>query len=160
MLTLLYIDNNPDTCTIIDAFCERIGSCTVQILNSGQAAREWLSWFRADVIVSDHSLPGGVNGIELLLELRSYGNATPFILFTADNSRKLKKEACRNGAFCVIPKAPFGKNTIYLLIRTANWAAHSGQYRSVRRTCLNGGRSSDRKNARPGIPSKKRPTWM
>lgn len=128
MIQLLYIDDNPDTCTIIDAFCERIGTFTVQILNSGQAALEWLSRCRADVIVSDYTMPGGMNGITLLKELRSHGNTTPFILFTADDSHKLKEEACRHGAFGVIPKASLGKNTIYLLLRTANWAAQSGHY--------------------------------
>ena len=91
MIRLLYIDDNPDACTIIDAFCERIGTFTVHLLNSGESALEWLSMSTADVIISDYDMPGGMNGITLLRELHSHGNTTPFILFTAANSHKLKK---------------------------------------------------------------------
>ena len=124
MIRLLYIDDNPDACTIIDAFCERIGTFTVYLLNSGESALEWLSMSTADVIISDYDMPGGMNGITLLRELHSHGNTTPFILFTAANSHKLKKEAYRNGAFSFISKASSGKNTIYQLIRTVYWAAN------------------------------------
>ncbi|HNX17296.1 MAG TPA: response regulator [Methanoregula sp.] len=134
MIRLLYVDDNTDTCAIINAFCERMGTFTVQILSSGQAALEWLSRFSADVIVSDYALSGSIDGITFLKTLRSEGNRTPFILFTSDNSRKIKEEACRQGAFCVIPKASLGKNTIYLLIRTFDWAVKSGDFRNPEKT--------------------------
>ncbi len=124
MIHLLYIDGNPDTCTIIAAFCERIGAFTVQTFNSGEYALEWLSMSTVDVIVSDYAIPGGMNGITLLRELHSQGKTAPFILFTADNSPKLKEEAYRNGAFSFISKVSPSKNPIYQLIRTIYWAAN------------------------------------
>jgi DNA-binding NtrC family response regulator len=123
MIRLLYIDDNPDTCTIVAAFCERIGTFTVQVLNSGESALEWLSSSTADVIVSDYDIPGGMNGMTLLRELHTRGNTTPFILFTSKDSHELKEEAYRNGAFSVISKATPGKNPIHQLIRTIYWAA-------------------------------------
>jgi len=122
MIHLLYVDNNPDTCTIIAAFCERIGSFTVKILNSGESALEWLSTSSADAIVSEYDMQGGMNGIMLLRELRSRGTTTPFILFTANDSRTVRKKAYRNGVFSVLSKASPGQNPIHHLIRTIYWA--------------------------------------
>lgn len=123
MIRLLYIDDNPDTCSIIASFCERIGTITIQIFGSGEAALEWLSRTTVDVIVSDYNIPGGMNGITLLRELHSHGNMTPFILFTSEDAYDLKEEAYRNGAFSFVSKSS-DKNPIYQLIRTIYWAAN------------------------------------
>jgi CheY-like chemotaxis protein len=123
MIHLLYIDDNPDTCTIVAAFCERIGSFTVKILNSGESALEWLSTSSADAIVSEYDMPGSMNGIMLLRELRSRGTSTPFILFTANDSSAVRKKAYQNGVFSVIGKDSPGKNALHRLIRTVYWAA-------------------------------------
>jgi DNA-binding NtrC family response regulator len=123
VIRLLYIDDNPDTCSIIASFCERIGTITIQILDSGELALEWLSRTPADVIVSDYNMPRGMNGIMLLQKLYSQGNRTPFILFTSEDSCDLKQEAYRNGAFSFISKAS-ERNPIYQLIRTIYWAAN------------------------------------
>jgi DNA-binding NtrC family response regulator len=122
MIRLLYVDPSQDMREIIAAFCERIGSFTVKILNSGESALEWLSASPADVIVSDFDMPGGMNGIMFLRELRSRGDKTPFILFTAHPSRTVIEKAYRNGVFSVINKTSSGKNIIHRLIRTIYWA--------------------------------------
>jgi CheY-like chemotaxis protein len=122
MIHLLYVDNNLDTCTIVAALCERIGSFTVKILNSGESALEWLSTSSADAIVSEYDMPGGMNGIMLLRELRSRGTTTPFILFTANDSRTVRKKAYQYGVFSVISKASLGKKPVHRLIRTIYWA--------------------------------------
>ncbi|MFZ2073083.1 MAG: response regulator [Methanoregula sp.] len=122
IIHLLFVDDNPDMCTIVADFCERIGSFTVNILNSGESALEWLSTSSVDVIVSDYDMPGGMNGIMLLRELHSRGNTTPFILFTANDTCNMREEAYRNGAFSVINKTSSGKNPIHCLVRTIYWA--------------------------------------
>ena len=123
MIRLLYIDDDSEMCAIVSAFCERIGSIVVQALDSGENALEWLSSSSADVIVSDYDMPGGMNGITLLRKLHARDNATPFILFTAKDSHRIRDEAYRNGAFSVISKVSLGKNALHRLIRTVYWAA-------------------------------------
>lgn len=123
MIRLLYIDDNQESCTLVTAFCDRIGAFTVQALGSGEAALAWLSQSAADVIVSDYQMPGGMNGIALLGELRKRGSTTPFILFTAEDSPELREEAYRNGAFGVISKIPRGRSPLYQLLRSVYWAA-------------------------------------
>jgi len=122
MIRLLYVDDDPDICTIIATFCERIGMFSVKTLNSGEAALDWLRTASPDVIVSDYSMPGGMNGIKLLRELRSRGNTTPFIFFSATEDLEVKKKAYREGAFSFICKTPSGKIPIYQLIRAVVWA--------------------------------------
>jgi len=122
MIYLLYVDDDLDTCTIVSAFCERIGTFSMKILNSGEAALDWLSTESPDVIVSDYSLPGDMNGMRLLRELRSRGNMTPFIFFSATDTQEVKKEAYREGAFSFICKNSSGKIPIYQLIRAVCWA--------------------------------------
>ena len=123
MIQLLFVDTNPDRCATIAASCERVTSVLVKTLHSADATLEWLSSSSADVIVSGHDLPGGMDGIALLRELRARGNTTPFILFPANMSPRIREEAYRNGAFSVLSSTPWGKNSIYRLIRTVYWAA-------------------------------------
>ncbi|ABS54853.1 response regulator receiver protein [Methanoregula boonei 6A8] len=122
MIHLLYGDDDQDICTIIATFCERIGAFSVKSLNSGEAALDWLRTASPDVIVSDYSMPGGMNGMRFLEELRSRGNTTPFIFFSATEDLEVKKEAYREGAFSFICKTPSGKIPIYQLIRAVGWA--------------------------------------
>jgi CheY-like chemotaxis protein len=123
MIRLLYVDDNPESCTLVAAFCDRVGSCTVEVLGSGEAALAWLSRSTIDVIVSDYRMPGGMNGITLLKELHTRGISTPFILFTAEDSPELREEAYRNGAASVVSKVPKGRSTLYPLLRAIYWAA-------------------------------------
>ena len=123
MIRLLYVDNNPEVCTLIAAFCDRIGSISVQVLDSAEAALDWLSRFPADVIVSDYAMPGGMDGIALLKELHARGSTTPFIIFTAQDSPGVREEAYRNGATGVVSKMPGGRGSLYQLLRTVYWAA-------------------------------------
>ena len=123
MIRLLYIDADPEMCAFISAFCERMEQIQVQTLGSGEAALEWLLSSPADVIASDYLFPRGINGLTLISRLHIRGDRTPFILFTADNSRSLKEEADQNGVFKVVSRTRQGKNPVLNLIRTVCWAA-------------------------------------
>jgi CheY-like chemotaxis protein len=121
MIRLLYVDNNPEICTLIVSACEKTGNIAVQTLGSGAAALSLLSASCVDVIVSADTLPG-MNGITLLRSLRQRGNTTPFILFAANSTDQLKKEAFCNGANGFVSKNSLGKNAISQLMRVLYWA--------------------------------------
>lgn len=123
MIQLLYVDDSQESCTLVAAFCDRTGAVTVHTLCSGEAALAWLSRSTADVIVSDYDMPGGMDGIGLLRELQARGSTTPFILFTAEDSRELRERAYRNGAFGVVSKIPKSGSPLYRLLRSVYWAA-------------------------------------
>lgn len=92
-----YVDNDPDACTILSSFCERIGTLTIKTLNSGEAALEWLATSNADVIVSDYRMPGGMDGMLLLRTLHARGNTTPFIFFSATDDPAARKKPLMRG---------------------------------------------------------------
>ena len=123
MIRLLYIDDNIEACRIVAAFCDRCGAFTVRLLGSGEAALEWLSCSAADVIVSDYTMTGGMDGITLLKRLRSSGCTTPFILFSAEDSPEIRENAYRNGASRFISKSPKTGSPLYQLFRAIYWAA-------------------------------------
>lgn len=123
MIRLLYIDDNPETCEIITAFCDHIGGFSLNVVSSEEAALEWLSRSAADVIVSDYEAPGGIDGIMLLKELHTRGCTMPFILFTGHDSREIRESAYHNGAFKVIGKSAKGGSPMYRLFRSVSWAA-------------------------------------
>jgi DNA-binding NtrC family response regulator len=127
-ISLLYVDKDLDMCMIIGAFCDRLGSISLKILNSGESALEWLSKASADVIVADYDILGGMNGIALLREFRSRGYTIPFILFTAHDGCTIREEAYRNGAFTVINKTSSDRNLIHRLVRTIYWATENGDF--------------------------------
>jgi len=71
---------------IADFVCEGLGArgLTVEHVDNGHAGYERASQGEFDVIVLDIMLPGR-DGLSILSELRSKGNATPVILLTARN---------------------------------------------------------------------------
>jgi DNA-binding NarL/FixJ family response regulator len=56
-----------------------------------------LSNSQADVLVLDISMPG-IDGLEILKQLRSEGNAIPVIVLTLHSTEKLKDTAMKSGA--------------------------------------------------------------
>ena len=121
-ICFLYVDNDPDACTILSSFCERIGTLTIKTLNSGEVALEWLATSTADVIVSDYRMPGGMDGMMLLRTLHARGNTTPFIFFAATDDPAARKKAFDEGAFGFIGRNTAGRSPIYPLIRAVFWA--------------------------------------
>ena len=134
-LRILYVDNDPDACTIISSFCERMGICTVKTLSSGEDALDWLATSTADVIVSDYHMQGGMDGLSLLRTLHARGNTTPFIFFSATGDSTARNKAFLEGAFGFIGKSSTGGNPINQLIRAVFWAAgYTGRPKSPKRS--------------------------
>lgn len=123
MIQLLYVDDDPESCSLIEAVCEKTGNFAVQTLGSGTAALMWMKFSCVDVIVSADNLQG-MTGLGLLQSLRKSGDTTPFILFAQDCSDRTKKEALKSGATGVVGKNDLGRNALSQLMRSLYWAAH------------------------------------
>src|SRR5512139_1506616 len=97
MLTLLYIDNDPDLLELGRLFLEKMGDFSVTTALSGRLGLEELARDNFDAIVSDYQMPE-MDGIELLKNVRkSFGNI-PFIIFTGRGREEVVIEAINNGA--------------------------------------------------------------
>lgn len=80
-LKVLYVDDETDLLTIGKLFMERFGNLTVDTSPSASEALSKIASGSFDGIVSDYQMPG-MDGIQLLQEVRQKYGDIPFILFT------------------------------------------------------------------------------
>jgi PAS domain S-box-containing protein len=96
MISLLYVDDEPDLLDLGKLFLERGGDFSVTITGSAQDGLHNLSRTCFDAVISDYQMPD-MDGIEFLKEVRSrYGNL-PFILFTGRGREEVVIEAINHG---------------------------------------------------------------
>lgn len=103
MIRVLHIDDEPLILEISRIYLERTGDMEITSAASAEQALSLMRCREFDVIVSDYEMPG-MNGIELLFELRSAGNAMPFIIFTGRGREEVVIDALNKGADFYIQK--------------------------------------------------------
>lgn len=79
---VLVVDDDPDVALLVKTVLERRAGCTVDIAGDGQSAIDRVAVARPDVVVTDIEMPG-LNGLELLAELRRTVPTVPVIVMTA-----------------------------------------------------------------------------
>jgi signal transduction histidine kinase/ActR/RegA family two-component response regulator len=115
-LNLLVVDDDISISKSLQGLLEHIGH-KVAIYADGLSA---LSAYKArgfDIVLTDLSMPG-MNGIELLRELRAYDSDARVLIFTGQALPKLIEEAGRAGALSVLHK-PFELEEVLKAIRSA-----------------------------------------
>jgi len=126
MITVLYVDTDPKMWTIISHIFEKYCAVSIFPAGSGEEALGWLSQYPADVIVSDYNLPG-MNGIEFLHTLRAEGISIPLIIFSENNSARVKNEAYHGDVFGFVARKGLEKKPILHLLRLIYWAAGNNE---------------------------------
>ena len=79
---VLVVDDDPDVALLVKTVLERRAGCEVAVAHDGQSAVERLETFTPDVVVTDIEMPG-LDGLELLAELRRNDPLLPVIVMTA-----------------------------------------------------------------------------
>ena len=97
MLSVLLVDDESSLLEIIKLVSEQSNEMTVQTAQSAQDALNILQGKTFDAIIVDYDMPD-INGIDFLKILRSKGNATPIIIFTAVGHEQAAIDALNNGA--------------------------------------------------------------
>ena len=114
---ILIVDDEEDlTWSISKKLAKDGDSIEVICANSGNCALEMLSKYRVDLIVTDLRMPG-VNGLQLLEEVRVRYPETNVIVMTAYGSVEVKEALARWGRTGYIEK-PFEMNDLRKLIFT------------------------------------------
>ncbi|AQY00827.1 response regulator [Microbacterium sp. LMI11-1-1.1] len=91
---VLVVDDDPDVALLVKTVLERRAGCEVAVAHDGQSAVERLETFTPDVVVTDIEMPG-LDGLELLAELRRNDPLLPVIVMTAHVSVEYAVSALR-----------------------------------------------------------------
>jgi len=116
VIRVLIVDDEPSLGEICQVFLEEMGGFSCDTITSGTEALEMVSTSPYDVIVSDYQMPG-MDGIELLKEIRGSGRDVPFIIFTGKGREAVVIEALNSGADFYLQK---GGNPEALFIELAS----------------------------------------
>lgn len=97
MISLLYVDDEPELLNLGKLFLEKEGEFTVTTTTSSPEVLGLLTTNTFDAIISDYQMPV-MDGIELLKQVRGRDITIPFILFTGKGREDVVIEAINNGA--------------------------------------------------------------
>lgn len=100
---MLLVDDESSLLEIIKLISEQSDEMTVQTALSAQEALTILQGKTFDAIIVDYHMPE-IDGIEFLKILRSKGNTTPIIIFTAFGHEQAAIDALNNGATFFLKK--------------------------------------------------------
>jgi PAS domain S-box-containing protein len=96
MISLLYVDDEPDLLEIGKLFLEQTGEITVGTALSAPDALTLLEQHHYDAVLSDYQMPG-MDGIRFLQILRGRGDSIPFIIFTGRGREEVIIQALNSG---------------------------------------------------------------
>jgi PAS domain S-box-containing protein len=97
MISVLYVDDEPDLLELCKIFLEQSGDFRVETVQSPLDVLSLLESRPYDAIICDYQMPG-MDGISLLKQVRNTGTRIPFILFTGRGREEIVIEALNHGA--------------------------------------------------------------
>jgi DNA-binding response OmpR family regulator len=128
-IRVLVVDDEPDFLKLIQ---RRLGKRNVDVFvaGGGQEALDFLSSNGVDVVILDVKMPG-LNGIEVLKEIRKRFRGVEVIMLTGHGSMQTGIEGISHGAYDYILK-PFSIDDLLERIREAH--EHGALKREARRS--------------------------
>jgi PAS domain S-box-containing protein len=97
MISLLYVDDEPELLNLCKLFLERGGEFSVSTTTSSPEGLRLIQDQQFDAVISDYQMPV-MDGIELLKQVRNSNPTIPFILFTGKGREDVVIDAINNGA--------------------------------------------------------------
>jgi PAS domain S-box-containing protein len=97
MISVLYVDDEPQLLEIGKTYLETYGDFSISTAESASSAMTILKTDHFDAIVSDYQMPG-TDGLEFLKQVRSLHGQIPFILFTGKGREEVVIIALNTGA--------------------------------------------------------------
>lgn len=121
MLKVLVVDDSPVDRQLAGKLIEKQANACVVYAEDGSDAMRVIEMEKPDAVVTDLQMPG-MNGLDLVLEIRLRHPFVPVILMTAHGSEELAMEALRRGAASYVPKRNLAQDltgTLELVVESA-----------------------------------------
>lgn len=99
---ILVVDDDADACELISTVLGQLGF-EIEVAADGYEAVRKLARSRHDIVLTDLQMPG-MNGIELIGQIRQLRSQLPVILMTGADTRDLCTAAEAYGAVACMPK--------------------------------------------------------
>jgi DNA-binding NtrC family response regulator len=113
---ILIVDDEPFNLDLLEQELADRGY-SVERAGDGAEALGKFESFQPDLILLDFQMPG-MNGIDVLKEIRKRGNETPVVMITAYGTIERAVEAMKEGAYDFVPK-PFEPDHLILVVHKA-----------------------------------------
>jgi len=105
MSKILVADDEEKVCWAFEQFLKEEGH-TPLIASNAQEALEKMTQEKPDLIIMDIQMPGQLNGLEALIEMKELDPEAYIIIMTAHGNMQTAIEAMRSGAYDYITKPP------------------------------------------------------
>ncbi|MGH7771581.1 MAG: sigma-54-dependent transcriptional regulator [Candidatus Binatia bacterium] len=113
---ILIVDDEPFNLDLLEQELTDLGYA-IERANDGEEALKKVETFQPELILLDYMMPG-MNGVEVLKELRKRGSDIPVVIITAYGTIERAVQAMKEGAYDFIPK-PFEPDHIALIVQKA-----------------------------------------
>ena len=126
-IRVLHVEDNPDHALLIRRSLEKQDpGLEVVTAASAEEALELMQGEHVDVVLSDYALGGGMNGLDLLREIRERDPRLPFILLTGQGNEEVAANALRMGAndYIIKRSGSLQFNRLALILRN-QWEMYS-----------------------------------
>jgi DNA-binding NtrC family response regulator len=114
---ILVVDDDEALLTFITEYLYQMGYNNIATALNGKEALARLKVGKFHLILSDFTMPG-MNGIQLLEEVKKHDNQVIFIIMSGESTYEKKNEARNKGAYAFLPK-PFCFEELSKIIDTA-----------------------------------------
>ncbi len=96
--TILIVEDDPSVREMLEILLSAEGHRTMSAADAAQALTLIGAESRPDIVLGDYSLPGGMNGLEMIANLRgTYGADIRAVILTGDVSKAAINEIARHG---------------------------------------------------------------
>ena len=139
MFSVLFVDDEPDLLEVAKLHLEKDGAFSVDTCHSASRALSAMKEKNYDAVIADYDMPV-MTGLDLLRELKSKGDTTPFIMLTGVDLESVVMDTLNSGATYYLKKgadldAPFGdlSHKLNLAVRGRNAKKNLGLFTAVTR---------------------------